>query len=206
VVVEPAGESHGNRFSRTETTVLTLSLMADRLGSQAEAAARRLTYARDAFAGLIARRAVAELDRPDDVTPLALEAAAFELIARVARASRREARPTWLTSARDLLHDRFAESLTLADVAEAVGVEPERMARTFRRSTGEPMASYLRRIRVDAAASLLTSTGLPISRIAADVGFADQAHLTRWFTHYMGTTPGRYRAARGAEGSAETGA
>jgi methylphosphotriester-DNA--protein-cysteine methyltransferase len=32
---------------------------------------------------------------------------------------------------------------------------------------------------------------------AADAGFADQAHLTRWFRRYYGVTPGAYRAAAG---------
>jgi len=196
LVVEPAGESHENRFGPSETTVLTLSLASDRVAKEAEAAASRLSYARDAFAGLVARRAVAELDRPDDVTPLALEAAAFELVAHVARRSMQERRPAWLAAARDVMHDRFSDSLTLGQIADAVGVEPGRMARAFRRSMGEPMAGYLRRIRVDAGASLLAATDLPIARIAADVGFADQAHLTRWFAHYVGTTPARYRAAR----------
>jgi AraC-like DNA-binding protein len=30
---------------------------------------------------------------------------------------------------------------------------------------------------------------------AAEAGFADQAHLTRWFRRYYGVTPGAYRAA-----------
>jgi AraC-like DNA-binding protein len=31
--------------------------------------------------------------------------------------------------------------------------------------------------------------------VAAAVGFADQAHLTRWFRRYYGITPGEYRSA-----------
>jgi len=30
---------------------------------------------------------------------------------------------------------------------------------------------------------------------AAEAGFADQAHLTRWFRRYYGVTPGAYRGA-----------
>jgi AraC-like DNA-binding protein/quercetin dioxygenase-like cupin family protein len=196
VIVEPAGEAHGNRFGPGETEILTLSLAADRLAPPVEAAGRRFTYDRDPYAELIARRAVSELDRPDDVTPLAIEAAALELIARITRSARPEHRPAWLGEARAVLHDRYAESLTLTDVAATVDVEPERLARGFRRAFGEPMADYLRRIRVDAAASKLASTDLPISQVAGDVGFADQSHLTRWFSRYLGTTPGRYRANR----------
>ena len=195
VIVEPAGEEHGNRFGPDETTILTLSLDADRLVRAVEARAHRFSHDRDPFAELIARRAATELDRPDDVTPLAVEAASLELIARVTRTARPERRPSWLGDARAYLHDRYAESFSLADVAAAVGVEPDRLARVFRRAYGEPLAGHLRRIRVDAAAAMLATTDLPIARIAGDVGFADQGHLTRWFGRYLGTTPARYRAA-----------
>ena len=196
VIVEPAGEVHANRFGPLETSILTLSLADGALAPAVEAAARQFSYDRDPYAELIARRALTELDRPDDVTPLAIEAAALELIARVTRTAQPERRPAWLSDAVEMLHERYAESLTLADVAAAVDVEPERLARGFRRAFGEPMAEYLRRIRVDAAASQLATTDAPISQVAGDVGFADQSHLTRWCTRYLGTTPARYRAAR----------
>jgi transcriptional regulator GlxA family with amidase domain len=127
---------------------------------------------------------------------LAVEAAALEIVTRVTRSARHEGRPAWLGEARAFLHDRYTEPLTLGQVAEAVGIETERVARAFRRAFGESVAGYLRRIRVDAAAALVAETDLPISRIAADVGFADQSHLTRCFGRYLGTTPGRYRADR----------
>jgi AraC-like DNA-binding protein len=36
---------------------------------------------------------------------------------------------------------------------------------------------------------------VPPSVAAAEAGFADQAHLTRWFRRYYGVTPGAYRSA-----------
>ena len=42
----------------------------------------------------------------------------------------------------------------------------------------------------------LIGTSMPISAIAAEAGFADQAHLTRWFRRVMGVTPAAYRLAR----------
>jgi AraC family transcriptional regulator len=196
VIVEPAGEQHANRFGSAETSILTVSLDAARLDTAVGGAAARFSIGRDAFAEQIARRAANELERPDDVTPLAVEAAALEIVARVARAARPERRAPWLDEARAVLHDRYTESLSLSDVAVAVGVEPDRLARGFRRAFGEPLAGYLRRVRVNAAAGLLASTDLPIARVAGDVGFADQSHLTRWFGRYMDTTPARFRVAQ----------
>jgi AraC-like DNA-binding protein len=41
----------------------------------------------------------------------------------------------------------------------------------------------------------LESRGVPPAAAAAEAGFADQAHLTRWFRRYYGITPGGYRGA-----------
>jgi AraC-like DNA-binding protein len=37
--------------------------------------------------------------------------------------------------------------------------------------------------------------GTPLAEAAGQAGFADQSHLTRWFTRYYGITPGGYRQA-----------
>ena len=194
VIVEPAGEWHANRFGSDETAVVAVSLRPGHLGEAVEAAAHSFRSERDQFAQAIARRVAHELARPDDVTPLAVEAAALEIVSHVARTARLDRRPPWLRDVIELLHDRYAESLTLAMVANAVRVRPERIARAFQGEYREPLGAYLRRVRIDAAAQLLRTTDLPISQVALDVGFADQAHLTRWFRSYRGTTPGRYRA------------
>jgi AraC family transcriptional regulator len=196
VVVEPAGESHANRFGDTQSAILTLSLNEDALQDPFSSLARGVRFARDPFATQVARRAEAELNEPDDLTQMAVEAAALELLTRLARSARHEGRPAWLDRARQHLHDRYTDPLKLSDVAAEVGVEPERLARTFRRAFGEPMASYLRRLRVEVAAGLLAGGDVPISQVAADVGFADQSHLTRCFARYLGITPARYREQR----------
>ena len=195
VLVEPAGETHANRFGPVETAVLSLSLQAERLGSVVGEVTRRFVHVRDPYIEVLARRAADELERPDDVTPLAVEAAALELVARLARSAGLERRPAWLGRAREVLHDRYADPLSVHEIADAVGIEPERLARGFRRAYGEPLGTYLRRIRVNAAARLLTTTDQPISQVAGEVGFADQSHLTRWFGRYLETTPGRYRGS-----------
>jgi AraC-like DNA-binding protein len=51
--------------------------------------------------------------------------------------------------------------------------------------------SYLTQVRVRHAKSLL-SAGLPITQVATEAGFYDQAHLTRHFKRIVGLTPGRY--------------
>jgi AraC family transcriptional regulator len=194
-LVEPAGEIHARVFGAVETAVVSLTIDAGRLGSAVADLTKRFLQVRDPYLELLARRAANELDEPDDVSALVIEAAALELVARMARSVGLERHPAWLGKAREVLHDRYADSLSLDDIADAVGIEPERLARGFRRAYGESLGDYLRRIRVNAAARLLASTDEPISRVAGEVGFADQSHLTRWFGRYLETTPGKYRGA-----------
>jgi len=195
LVIEPAGSSHANRFGDLPTTVLALSLGPD-VPASLGAVARQPRFGRDAYAAGLAQQADGELRHPDELTPMAVEGLALELVTRLARASVEAGAPAWLHEARDLLHERFAEALRLADVASAVGVEADRLARAFRRAYHEPMATYVRRLRVNAAAELLVAGPDPtIAAIAAEVGFADQSHLTRCFVRTIGITPARYREA-----------
>jgi AraC-like DNA-binding protein len=197
LLVEPAGASHDNRFGPLSTTILTVSL-----GSSSPPAldslGRQPRFTRDAYSAGLAHQADTELRRPDELTQLAVEGLALELLTRLARTPTDGGTPSWLTAARDLLHERYAESLRMDDVASAVGVEPDRLARAFRRAYREPLASYVRRLRVRAAAEMLTrDSDATIAAIAAEVGFADQSHLTRSFVRVIGTTPARYRAVHG---------
>jgi len=195
LLVEPAGASHTNRFGDVATTVLTLSL-GSAAPSSLDSVGREPRFTRDVYSAGLASQADTELRRPDELTSLAVEGLALELVTRLARTPAERGVPGWLNDARDLLHERYAESLRMGDVASAVGVEPDRLARAFRRVYREPLAAYMRRLRVRAAADLLVlDQDTTIAAIAAEVGFADQSHLTRCFLRTIGTTPARYRAA-----------
>ena len=195
VIVEPAGSIHANRFGSRQTHVLSLSL-GDGPPPQVSAMARETRITHDAYAASLARSADAELQRPDELTSLAVDGLALEIVARLARAAGGDELAGWLRAACDLVHERFAEPLRLDTVAAEVGVEPDRLARAFRRAYRAPLATYVRRLRVEAAAErLVREPEASIATIAGDVGFADQSHLTRRFVAVMGTTPARYRAA-----------
>jgi AraC-like DNA-binding protein len=87
-----------------------------------------------------------------------------------------------------------AADLTADDLAAAAGCSRFAAYRAFTQAYGLAPSEYQRQLRVRAARRLL-SAGLPPSHVAAEAGFADQAHLTRWFRRYYGVTPGAYRLA-----------
>ncbi len=125
-------------------------------------------------------------------------AATVRLLAR--HASRRPAEAAPPASAlianrvRALLHDEFSAPLTATDLAAAAGCSRFTATRAFRAVYGLAPSDYQRQLRLRAARTLL-SAGVSGADTAAAVGFADQAHLTRWFRRCYGVTPAAYRQA-----------
>jgi AraC-like DNA-binding protein len=96
--------------------------------------------------------------------------------------------------ARDLIHDTYLEDVTADDLAAAAGRTRYAVYRAFRSTYGMSPSDYQRQLRLRAARRLIARGG-PLSDVAAQTGFADQSHLTRWFSRYYGITPGEYRLA-----------
>lgn len=132
----------------------------------------------------------------DSAAELAIEGLALSLLGELARAkdrAERWAKPGWLIRAVEILHDRMRESVQLSEIAAEVGVHPVHLSRTFARHYACTMGEYLRRLRVEAARTALAESDAPLSAIAYDAGFSDQAHFTRIFKQKMGSTPAAYR-------------
>jgi AraC family transcriptional regulator len=136
-----------------------------------------------------------ELAEADAVSPLILESILLNALASATRhqTPRRLRRPSWLTRAKELLHDRALESPRLGDIAAAVGVHPGHLSREFRRFFGVVPGEYLRQLRIDFAARQLVESDTPMGEIALAAGFTDQAHFARAFRRAMGTTPRGHR-------------
>ncbi|MEV0389771.1 AraC family transcriptional regulator [Nonomuraea sp. NPDC050643] len=96
----------------------------------------------------------------------------------------------------DLLHGSLVDPPTLEGLAEAVGARPFALLRAFKAATGMPPHAYLTSLRVRQARSLLLS-GVPPARVAAEVGFTDQSHLSRHFKRIVGVPPAAYQRAAG---------
>lgn len=93
---------------------------------------------------------------------------------------------------RDRLADELLDPPSLASLAADVGLSRYQLLRAFRTTMGIPPYAWLAQYRVTRARRLL-DTGLRPAEVAALVGFADQAHLTRWFRRVLGVTPAAYR-------------
>lgn len=90
------------------------------------------------------------------------------------------------------LSDELIAPPTLAEVATDLGLSRYQLLRAFRDAVGMPPYAWLAQHRVSRARALLDAGHRP-AEAATLVGFADQAHLTRWFRRVLGVTPGVYR-------------
>ena len=189
----PVGAGHTSHFGRLATKVLAVRGRAGE-ADPLRPLLRRLWHVRAAASTAIGSRIAAELRAGDESWPLAAEGLVLQLLSTAGRAEPASARRAcWLRDARELLHERAPHAATLSELAEAVGVHPAHLARSFRREYGVTVGEYARGLRLDWAQARLTDSEASLAELAVAAGFADQSHFTRAFRAYAGVTPGRYR-------------
>jgi len=103
--------------------------------------------------------------------------------------------PHAVGAVRELLAARIADPPSLAELAALTGLSQFALLRAFRDATGLPPHAYLNQLRVRRARELLDD-GLAPAEVAAETGFADQAHLTRHFKRVVGVPPAAYQRER----------
>lgn len=93
---------------------------------------------------------------------------------------------------RDYLESHLYERLLLDNVAQDLGWNKTHLIRSFQNEYGIPPHRYLIGRRVEEARRRLVA-GQAAAEVAVQVGFFDQAHMTRHFRAHLSTTPGRFQ-------------
>ncbi|MYT68990.1 MULTISPECIES: helix-turn-helix domain-containing protein [unclassified Streptomyces] len=91
------------------------------------------------------------------------------------------------------LQDDLSRDLALADIADHAGVSTRTLMRRFREQTGTTPLQWLHRARIRRAQHLLETTGHPVERIAAQVGFGSPTAFRDRFKRTTGVSPQAYR-------------
>jgi AraC-like DNA-binding protein len=87
-------------------------------------------------------------------------------------------------------------SIRMADIRDLVGMSTKRLIASFRAEVGLSPKAYARIRRFQAALRLLSAGTVGGGRIAADVGYFDQAHFVREFRSFTAMTPTQYSQQR----------
>ena len=91
------------------------------------------------------------------------------------------------------LHSRFAERLTLSDVAREFHFTPSYLSRRFHDEVGESFVRYLKKLRLEYAAALLRSTDAEITEICYESGFSSPSSFANDFKRHFGISATEYR-------------
>ena len=112
-----------------------------------------------------------------------------------------DAEPNWLAGALDpqigvalsAVHRDPGHDWKVEELARACCLSRSAFAARFVARVGMPPATYLAQVRLDAATDLLGDTALPVTLVAANVGYMSEAAFSRAFKRRYGTPPARWR-------------
>lgn len=200
-VIRPAGEAHANRFGAAGAECLTLEIDPLWLVRLENQVGQRL-HSR-VLLGEVVVTTLADLQSalatPEPERSLAAESALLGLMSAVVRELRAAERgaPRIVSVARDFVAGHLDEKLTIERIAQAAGVHPVHLARTFSSRTRETIGAFVRRLRAERAKQLLKSSSSPLSEVATRCGFSDQSHMGRILRGIYGLTPRQLRGRAG---------
>lgn len=165
---------------------------------------RNLHWAADALASQSAQ------DYPDG--PLAWNEVACSfvngLVSRHTSMPPRPARgrlgsPT-LQKIRDYVLGHLDQRIEVTDLADLAGRSAFHFTRVFSRSVGMTPYRYVVHLRLQAALRRIREGRMNLAEIAADTGFADQSHLSRWIRRVHGVAPSELVRSGEAQDSSRT--
>lgn len=98
-----------------------------------------------------------------------------------------------IVRARDLIHEHFGESLTLARIAKECGLNRSLLSRGFRLMYDTSVSRYVAETRLGAATRLLLTSNTGIASIGHQCGYLNNAAFTRAFNRRFGMSPSTMR-------------
>lgn len=96
-------------------------------------------------------------------------------------------------AAKEYMEEHYAEDISLADVAEKLGISQGYLSTMLKSSLGLGFVEYLHQIRIDHACCYLEQNYLKNYEIAYKVGFQDEKYFSKIFKKVKGVSPKEYR-------------
>jgi len=87
------------------------------------------------------------------------------------------------------LHENFADSLDVEQLASMANMSPSTFHRNFRQVTSSSPIQYVKKIRLTRARELLMDQGIKVKQAAAKVGYESPTQFSREFKRYFGYSP-----------------
>jgi len=100
---------------------------------------------------------------------------------------------TQLQVLRRFIDERIEAGFSVIELANIVGLRPQRFAQKLRVATGLSPWRFVQAHRISRARNMLRNERTPIVEISNSLGFASQSHFTNAFRDNLGVTPNAYR-------------
>jgi len=98
-----------------------------------------------------------------------------------------------VVTAVDYIKRKYAESLTLEDVAESLNISPFYLSRILKKHTGRNYTDLVAEMRISKAKEFLRDVNLSIKEVTYMTGFNSQNYFSRIFKKLVGISPSEYR-------------
>ncbi len=99
----------------------------------------------------------------------------------------------FLVEAERVVRQAGDRPLSAQDLAQALSTSERTLHRRLKQACGESPKSFIDRVRVDTARTLLETSDKTVKELAGSAGFFDEASFRRTFRRYAGMAPGAYR-------------
>lgn len=87
----------------------------------------------------------------------------------------------------------YQNQISLEDIAEIAGLQPNSFCRYFKNKTGKSFSVYLNELRIGFACKLLIKGEMQVSQICHETGFNNLSNFNRTFKNITGYSPTNYR-------------
>jgi AraC-like DNA-binding protein len=101
---------------------------------------------------------------------------------------------TYISSAKFYIAENYEHELTVQMIADHVGISRSYLETIFLKYAKRTLTTHVNTVRVNRAAYLLTTTQIPITDIAFQVGYNNRQHFSRIFSAHYSCSPQDYRS------------
>ena len=133
------------------------------------------------------------LAKDSAVNRLIAEYNTLYLLSKIANTHKQGCYSNGISRVIDEMEHNLADKYDAARYAKLLNLSESRFNHLFKAEVGIPPYTYLLRLRINNAATLLEQTSLQIKKIAAQSGFEDPLQFTQAFKKAMGVTPSEFR-------------
>ncbi len=89
--------------------------------------------------------------------------------------------------------ENYSNDISLTDISNELHINYHYVSSYFKTHTNENLSTYISRVRIEKAKSLLQDKTIPIAQVSEMVGFSEHNYFSKVFKKYTNVTPTTYR-------------